>query len=105
MRKIIEELIKIIEESQGDQETVEKKINEYYANNQSIIAVDSEQFNRKLEQATKEIDASNNFGKVMENIFKLMTDEIGEDNFKKLMELQEKYPYLKDITKKIMPDK
>jgi TRAP-type C4-dicarboxylate transport system substrate-binding protein len=105
MKQIIEDLIKLIEESKGDQEIIEKKINEYHELNREMIESSGQALSKKLDQAMGSISNPSDFAVVMQTMFKVMTDEIGEENFKKLMELQEKYPSLKDMTKKIIPGK
>lgn len=104
MKQIIEKIIKVVEDSQGNQEVIENEITAYINSNKDMIDSESNKLSEKLEQAMKEIKDQQDFNAVMQAMFKVMTEEIGEENFKKIMELQEKYPFLKDMTSKIMPD-
>lgn len=104
MKEIIEKIIQLVENSEGDQGAVEKKLNEFYESNKNEINNSSSRLSEKLDQAMMELKGVEDFNIIMQTMFKVITDEIGEGNFKKIMELQQKYPYLKSMTKKIIPN-
>lgn len=105
MKSIIEEIIKIVEESSNDEYLIKKNLTDYFNNNKETIENKSKTLSHKLDQAMSALSDTKDFGIIMQTMMKVITDEIGEDNLKKIMEFQQKYPNLKDITEKIIPKK
>ena len=105
MKKMFEQLIKIIENANGAREIIEAEFKKYYDINKQMIEESAKKMGEKMEEMKKNLPNPNDFTVLMGKMFEVMSDMVGEENFKKMMELQQKYPFLQEVSKKFMPGK
>lgn len=98
MKEIFDNIIKIIEQNKGVQSVIEDELKKYYEINKKIIDDSGNKFKSQMEEAMKTLPDPNDFTKVMQNMFDMLKRMIGEDTFSKMMELQQKYPFVQNIT-------
>jgi DNA-binding transcriptional regulator GbsR (MarR family) len=103
MKDLFEGLISVIENAKGVQATIEKELKAYYDINKSAIEDAQKKMTAQMEDMMKSISNPADIGGMMKQMFSLMTEIMGEENFKKFTEMQSKYPFLKDIFQKIIP--
>lgn len=105
MKEIIEKLLEIIENAKGAREVIEAEFKKYYEINKSLIDEATLKMKKQIEEAMAKIPNPQDIGAVMQEMVSIMSKMMGEENFKKMMEFQSKYPFLKDMTKIFVPDK
>lgn len=103
MKEVFENLIKIVEDAKGSQGVMEQEFKKYYDINKKVIDESGEKMKLQMEAAMKNIPNPQDLGKVMQEMMNMMSKMVGEDNFKKMMDLQNQYPFLKDMSKIFMP--
>ncbi len=105
MKEIFTNLIDIIEKSKGVQNVVEEEIKKYYDINKQTLQDAQKNMETKMNDMMKNIPNPGDMAAVLEKMFGVLKDMVGEDNFQKMMEIQNKYPFVKDIFQKIIPMK
>jgi len=103
MKQVFENMIKIVEEARGVQDVIQTEMKKYLESNQKAVEDAGKIIQTKMQDAMKAITDPSNFIAMMQTMFKTMTDMVGEENFKKMMELQQQYPFLAELTKNFMP--
>lgn len=103
MKEMFEQVIGIIEKSQGVRETIEKELKQYYDINKKTIEDAQKNISQQMEEMMKSVPNPGNIAEIMQRMFQLMADMVGEENFKKIMEFQNKYPFLKEVFQKFIP--
>ncbi len=103
MKDIFENFIKIVEQQKDAQEKMKEELKKYVDANKAKLEEASKKIKEQFEEMMKKITDPSNIQEIMTKTMELLGKLIGEDNAKKLMEIQKNFPFLNEYMKKIFP--
>ena len=103
MKELFDKFVGIIEQANGVRETMEAELKKYADANKAALEDAGSKIKAKFEEVMKQITDPSNFQEVMQKMMATMSEFIGEDNVKKIMEFQQKFPFLNEFMKNIVP--
>jgi hypothetical protein len=105
MQDIMKQMLEIIENAKGNQDVLEAEMKEYYEANKKAIEDASKRFQKYMEDMYKKIPTPTELFSMMQENLELFQKMVGEENFRKLMAMQQQYPFIQEITSKIFGNK
>lgn len=105
MKTLFEQFISIVEKANGVRETMEENLKKYVEENKKALEDAAGKIKTQFDEMMKSVSDPQNIQEVMQKTMEVMTKFIGEENVKKLMEIQQKFPFINEYMKSLMPQK
>jgi len=103
MKELFEKFFEIVDQAKGVKEKMQEELKKYAEINKKALTEASDKIKSQMEQAMKKVTDPNNLQEIMKAVQEVTTTFIGAENVKKLMEIQQKYPFLSDFMKTLIP--
>lgn len=103
MKELMKQIIEIIERNEGKKEITEKEIKVFLDKNKSKFEEERDKMGKAVDNAVKSISDPMDINAVMNAMLGTISSFMGEENFNRMSELERKYPFVKDMTKNILP--
>ncbi|OHD07420.1 MAG: hypothetical protein A2Y41_01390 [Spirochaetes bacterium GWB1_36_13] len=99
MKEIMENFMKIVEQAKGAQKTIEEEMKKYFEINKKTFEDAAEKMKKQFEDNMKAVMQANDFKAYMDKSLDMMNNFIGTDTIKKMTEMVEQYPFVKEMFK------
>jgi predicted DNA-binding protein len=103
MKQLLEQFIKIIEQSQGVREKIDNNIKKYIEENKVQFEEASHKIKDRWQEIINNLTKPKSLKEAMEKSMNLMYDFVGEEVMTKLINIQKQFPFVSSYIQKLYP--